>query len=330
VRRLPETAAGTLERQCTRAEVHVVDQDLHFLVERSAPIVTTTMREAFDLALVRAAEEAGAKIVSGCKLLDLAETEQGVEMFTTRGNFAARFLVGADGALSVVARRAGFQGPGYLVPGLETEVTTPPGLRHSFEGAVRFDFGMIPKGYGWVFPKENHLSVGVGQMRKGGIHLENSLKRYLRYLNLETSRVLVKKGCVIPVMPRHDGFVKGRVLLVGDAAGLVDPITGEGISAAIDSGRIAADVLAKARFRPALVKNLYEGTLRKTILNDLKWGRFVSGLVYDHPAIGAWLFRTCGQQLCEVMTDIIFGTKTYRSVFSNPLSYLKMFFPILH
>jgi geranylgeranyl reductase family protein len=325
---LPHQAMNVIEKQCTRAEIHIVDQDLHFIVTRDAPIVSTTMRDRFDAALVHAAQEAGVRVVSGCRVLDFSQRDEGLDIRTIKGKFSSRFLVGADGALSVVARRAGFEGPGYLVPALESEIKIAPNRHRAYDGAVRFDFGIVPKGYGWVFPKKGHLSIGVGQMRKGNIHLENTLEKYLRYLGMEESMVFSKKGFVIPTMPRRDGFARGRCLLVGDAAGLVDPVTGEGISAAIVSGKIAASALAEGRFSPDQVKNCYERELKKKILDDLRWSRFVSRLAYDHPKVKSFLFRACGQQVCEAMTDIIFGRKAYRSVFYNPLTYLKLCLPI--
>jgi len=328
VRGLPEQAKGVIEKQCTRAEVHVVDQGLHFTVQRDVPIVSTTMRDRFDLALVHAARDEGVLVIPGCKVLDFSEKGDRLDILTAKGTFSSHFLVGADGALSVVARKAGFEGPGNLVPALEAEVRVSPDRLRTYDSVVRFDFGIVPKGYGWVFPKKDHLSIGVGQMRKGNIHLENILEKYLRYLGMEASLVFSKKGFVIPAMPRRDGFVRSRSLLVGDAAGLVDPVTGEGISAAIESGKIAATALTKGRLRPGPVKKYYEKALRKKVLKDLKWGRFVSSLAYDHPKIKSVLFRLCGRQMCETMTDIVFGRKTYKSVFSNPLTYLRMFLPM--
>lgn len=328
LRGLPEQAASVIEKHCTRAEVHVVDQGLRFLVKRAVPIVSTTMRDRFDFALVNAAEEAGVRVVSKCKVLDFSENRDCVEILTAKGTFSSRFLVGADGALSLVARKAGFEKQGHLVPAFETEVGVAPDRLRTYDGVVRFDFGIVPRGYGWVFPKKEHLSIGVGQMRKGSLHLENTLEKYLRYLGMEDSVVFSKKGFVIPAMPRRDGFVRGRSLLVGDAAGLVDPVTGEGISAAIESGKIAAAALEKGVFRPDQVKVYYEEVLQKKIVRDLKWGWFVSRLAYDYPKIKSWLFRVSGEQMCETMADIIFGRKTYRSVFSNPLTYMRLFLPV--
>jgi geranylgeranyl reductase family protein len=328
VAELPDEAKETIERNCYTAEVTEHAGGAHFLVRRDEPIVSTTMRNRFDFALVNAAGREGVHIASGCKVLELENRHESLVVRTSRGSFKCRFLVGADGALSTVARKAGFPGHGCLVPTLESEVRLEPSLFKRFQSAVRFDFGIVPRGYGWVFPKKDHLSIGVGQMRKGRIDLQKILESYLSFLGITNSAGFSKRGFVIPIIPRRDGFVKGRSILVGDAAGLVDPLTGEGISLAIRSARLAATALSKGQLIPNLVKKYYEEDLKKEILLDLKWGRLISGLAYDHLKVRSCLFRFCGQRICEAMTDIIFGHKTYRSVLKNPLTYLKLLLPV--
>lgn len=324
---LPEQVKQTIHRNCYKAELYLVDESLHFAVRRKEPIVVTAMRDRFDFELVKAAEGEGVRVVTGCKVLDVTQDRHMVGIRTDDGVFRSRFVVGADGAVSMVARKAGFEGHGCLVPALETEVGVDPPLFCKFESSVRFDFGIVPKGYGWVFPKKTHLSIGVGRMRRGRAHLEKILDEYFQYLGIPKPPGLRRRGFVVPIMPRRDVFVKRHALLVGDAAGLVDPVTGEGISAAIVSGRLAAHALVKGGLNPDRVKTIYESELRKRILVHLKWGRAVSRLAYDHPRTRSLLFRFCGQQLCEAMTDIIFGRKVYRSVFLNPLTYLGFLMP---
>ncbi len=324
---LPDAIRGTLERACFRAEVNIVGSNLKFLVCRPKPIVTTTMRQNFDLVLVKCAKEAGAYVVTQNKVTGVVTGSDCVEVHSDKGRFLSRFIVGADGAFSIVARKVGFKGHGYLVPALESEVTVEAEIFKGFNQAVRFDFGIVPGGYGWVFPKKDHLSIGVGQMRKGRVNLEKVLSRYLLFLGIGDVLESRKKGFVLPLMPRQDGFMKNRALLIGDAAGLVDPMTGEGISSAILSGKIAAHALISGRLVPARVKELYESELKRDILTDLKWGRFVSRLFYDFRKVRRLMFYLYGQHMCEAMTDIISGSKTYGSLLTNPLIYLKLLFP---
>ena len=127
----------------------------------------------------------------------------------------------------------------------------------------------------------------------------------------------------IPISPRTDGFVKNRTILVGDAAGFVDPITGEGISCAILSGKLAAEAIVKGRFQEDRVKKIYESYLRGIILSEFKIGRFLSGLPYKYPKIRDFLFKTYGQKLAEALADTALG-RTYRSLVLSPFTPVKI------
>jgi geranylgeranyl reductase family protein len=222
VAELPDEAKETIERNCYTAEVTERAGGVHFLVRRDEPVVSTTMRSRFDFALVNAARKAGVRMVTGCRVQELENQHDSLLVRTSRGSFGCRFLVGGDGAMSTVARKAGFPGHSCLVPALEAEIRVEPSLFSRFQSAVRFDFGIVPRGYGWVFPKKEHLSIGLGQMRKGRIDLEKILDKYLLDLGITRNAEVSRKGFVIPTIPRGDGFVRNRSILVGDAAGLVE------------------------------------------------------------------------------------------------------------
>src|SRR5258707_852687 len=83
------------------------------------------------------------------------------------GVLAARFVIRADGATSPMAARLGWRPVPRRAPALEAEVTVPAPVFARFAEAARFDFGAVPGGYGWVFPKRAHLSIGVAATRRG-------------------------------------------------------------------------------------------------------------------------------------------------------------------
>ena len=114
------------------------------------------------------------------------------------------------------------------------------------------------------------------------------------------------------------------MLLTGDAAGFADPLTGEGISFAIRSGQLAAQALLDGAFDEGGVRQAYQGALAKSILPELRWGRVLASVLYDYPRLRAWFLRRQGQRLSEVITDVLMGERTYRSIFRNPWSYLKL------
>ena len=125
--------------------------------------------------------------------------------------------------------------------------------------------------------------------------------------------------------PRRGGFVKGRVILTGDAAGLAEPIVGEGITFAVHSGLMAAEALLEGAFEEADVKQVYEAKLSKGILQELRLGRVLAKLVYDYPSMLRRLFRLYGREFTEAVTDVVMGESTYRGLLSDLFNYLELF-----
>src|SRR5262249_20660144 len=133
-----------------------------------------------------------------------------------------------------------------------------------------------------------------------------------------------RHGCLIPVAPRREELVRGRVLLVGDAAGVVDPITAEGISYAILSGSLAAAAISDAKLDVAQVNRLYSNLIRDQILGELNAGRFFANFLYNYPRARNWVFRRRGQELTDFLADVVMGQGTYSSAMKAPSSYLKL------
>ena len=193
-----------------------------------------------------------------------------------------------------------------------------------FEGCPRFDIGIVPHGYSWVFPKRNHLSVGVITMRKHTVNLHDAMKKYLAYLDLRADGEIEKHGFMIPTKPRTDGFARNRTLLVGDAAGFADPVTAEGISFAVRSGQIAANVLIDSGFDEGRVAARYHEALDESLLSEMRYGELLAAVFYDWPNVRNWLFRRHGQPLMELITDVMMGETTYREIFHTYRNYFKL------
>jgi len=132
-------------------------------------------------------------------------------------------------------------------------------------------------------------------------------------------------GFLIPLLPREGGVAKGRIVLLGDAAGLADPVTGEGISFAIRSGQLAATALVNGEFQEKRVQQRYQVAIEQEILPELRAGRLLSKVLYSNASVRDWFFRRWGQGLCEAVTDVMYGERTFRSLLYNPTSYLKLF-----
>jgi geranylgeranyl reductase family protein len=331
IRLLPTDVGEAIERECCRVDVSLLRDGLRFSVIRSEPIISMTMRDKFDFILLSSAEVAGTTVFSECKVLNIVSHVNKVELMTTKGTLFARFVVAADGAMSLVARKAGWKETRKLIPAHEYQVVVNDDVLDRFTHSPRFDIDAVPGGYAWVFPKKEHLSIGVLSMQLRRINLNGFFEKYLKLLGIDEIRSIVRHAFLIPTSPRKDAFVKGRVLLVGDAAGFADPIVGEGITFAIQSGQVVARALLSGHLDENRVGKTYESELSRSLLKELRLARILAKVVYDYRGLRNWLFGLYGQRFTEALMNVFTGVRTYRELLFNPLNYLGLlksrFFP---
>lgn len=311
---LPTDVGTVVERQCAVAEVNLLPQGYHFVARRQEPVVSMTMRARFDWILVDSARLAGARIVYPCEVLGISWCTDGARLDTSAGSLYARFVIAADGAAGRLARFAGFRDKRVMAPALEWEVVVPPEILGRFSRTARFDIGAVSNGYGWVFPKRKHLSVGVCVLqspRLGRRTLKPSLQHYLATVGVAPVLSAQKHGYVIPLTPRAAPLVRQRMLLVGDAAGLADPLTGEGISNAVISGRLAGEALVSGALHPDRVMAHYQDRIDGMILRELRAARPLARLLYGVPGLAVPLFRRHGTKITERVVDIFMGDRGY-------------------
>ena len=321
---LPMEVRRVVEQDCHTAQLNLLDAGLSFTTHRSTPIVSMTMRSRFDFAILSAAQSAGAAVHARCAVENVSCHGDFVTIVTNGGAMRARFVVAADGALSTVARKMGLADGRVLIPALEYEVTIPPSRLETFHGTARFDVGLLPHGYAWTFPKQQHLSIGVLSMAQRKHDLKQTMAQYLGLLNCGSSTQIERHGFVIPISPRRGAFVEKRILLVGDAAGFADPVTGEGISFAIRSGLLAAHALIDGQLDQDSVRNAYTGSVAETILPELQRGRCLARLLYHFPRTRSWAFSRHGQRLSEAVTDVMAGKRQYRDLAFKPRTLLRL------
>ena len=324
---LPMDVRHVVEQDCHIAQLNVFPAELSFTTHRPTPVVSMTMRSQFDFAILTAAQAAGAAVHQRCALENISFQGDVVTLDTTGGSMRTQFVVAADGALSTVARTMGMADGRVLIPALEYEVSVSPDKVDTFHGMARFDFGLLPHGYAWAFPKQQHLSIGVLSMAQRGSDLKHTMAQYLDRLGCGSVTQVERHGFVIPIRPRRGPFVEKRILLVGDAAGFADPVTGEGISFAIRSGLMAAQSLIEMHLEEEAVRNAYTRSLAETILPELRAGRVLARLLYDFPRTRSWAFTRQGQRLCEAVTDVMAGKRPYRDLRFKPRTLLQFLTP---
>jgi geranylgeranyl reductase family protein len=313
---LPDAATDAVERRCHTATLVLPGRGLEFPTRRERPIICTVMRATLDGRLAELAAKAGADLRPACPVVGLAERDGHVTLATPRGEVRARFVVAADGAGGPTARLAGWERPPALIPAIEHEVAVAPDDLAGRADTCRFDFGVVPAGYAWVFPKRDHLSAGVLTTRPGRVDLKAALAGYLEASGIRPLKV-EPHGHRIPVAPRPGPLARGRVLLAGDAAGLADPLTLEGISYALASGALAARVLAETGGDPHHAAPLYRRRLGETLLAELAAARWFARILYDHSRAATWGFHWLGREGCDAVAAVMAGETTYRETLAR-------------
>ncbi|WP_030210586.1 geranylgeranyl reductase family protein [Streptomyces sp. NRRL S-87] len=204
-------------------------------------------RPEFDAQLVAAAEKAGAQVRTGAQV---ARVEQHGPAVPDRRTVAvvladgetvlARAVVGADGSASRIGAHVGVK-MAQVDLGLEAEIPVPPTVAEDWKGRVLIDWGPLPGSYGWVFPKGDTLTVGVISAKGEGAATKRYLEDFIGRLGLAGFEPEVSSGHLTRCRADDSPLSRGRVLVCGDAAGLLEPWTREGISFALRSGRLAGE-----------------------------------------------------------------------------------------
>jgi geranylgeranyl reductase family protein len=221
------------------------------------PVLTMVMRAEFDAALLDRALAAGAEIRQRALVRAITPGDGFAEVRLGDGStVTASVVIGADGSSGVTARHVGVRFD-QVDLGLELEMAIPPAAAREWAGRVLLDWGKIPGSYGWVFPKGDRLTVGVIAARNAGRRFAEgpgkqgeATREYLRELagrlGLAGFEVVRDSGHLTRCRADDSPLRAGRVIVAGDAAGLLEPWTREGISFALRSGALAGEVAAKA------------------------------------------------------------------------------------
>ncbi|MEU4793176.1 geranylgeranyl reductase family protein [Micromonospora tulbaghiae] len=215
-----------------------------FTRRHPAPLVTMIRREEFDDRLRAAAVTAGAQVREGVAVRAIEQDPDEVRLRLAGGETVrARAVIGADGSSGVTVRHVGVRFR-QVDLGLELELPVDGAERDRWRGRVLLDWGPLPGSYAWVFPKGDRLTVGVISARGDGERTRAYLRDFTDRLGLSGVTPEHDSGHLTRCRTGDSPLRHGRVLVAGDAAGLLEPWSREGISYALRSGRLAGEAVA--------------------------------------------------------------------------------------
>ncbi len=277
--------------------------------------VWLVMRDKFDYLLTQRAVEAGAQLRDQVTVENVEQDGDGVSVQTKSETFRARYLVAADGANGITAKSVGLMAKRHDGVALEGEIQVSSAALEKWRGKVLFDFGCVPWGYAWIFPKAEHLSIGVGTWyATKHIKLRDYLARFVeRQPDLREHGQMQIKGQRVPLGGRFDQFHRGRVALIGDAAATADPFFGEGISFAIHSGLVIAQEIGSAIQNGSTDLSHYTQRINHDVNADFRYARLATHIFYRWPRWSFKVFIQSGGLLNNALS-IVEGQSGYRQL----------------
>ncbi len=245
-------------------------------------ICAMTLRSELDAFCLEKTLAAGARFKTTARIQAIRENRDFVEIQTRAGPLRAKFLIGADGAHSRIRKLSGDFAHYYQ--GFAIEGTFP--INAGNPPCMAFDFNVIGSGYGWLFPKGDHVNIGLFTGSPAITLKKQDLVTYARR-KLGSGDIENLSGHPMGMggwlyRPRCR-----RILLAGDAAGLVDPLLGEGLFNAVRSGQLAARAVVLSESPNKTAGYIYDSLL-KNIRRDLQLCRFTSMWFYRMPVFGHW------------------------------------------
>jgi geranylgeranyl reductase family protein len=269
-----------------------------------------TQRSRLDAYLVEHAVLAGAEFRDGVAASAIEIDGREARVRSSGDVYEARVLIGADGVNGATSTALGLQPRSEVAVAFEANVPADDRLMRYWERFIALDLAGVPGGYGWVFPKDDHLNIGVGGWKSVGPTLRDRLSRLCGYYGFDETSLYGHRGYQLPLRRDDSPVVRGPAMLAGDAACLVDPLSGEGIWAAFVSGRLAAQEALRYLDEAAPDLSGYERALRAVMDDELLSSRRLQAILQRLPSYSVLMLKYNGT-FWRYLTEIIRGELTY-------------------
>jgi geranylgeranyl reductase family protein len=281
--------------------------DISVEARMGRPVASLVDRLRFDAFLRQHAKDRGATVLWEA-VREVREESGSVSVRTSRGRHRARYVVGAGGANCPCARWVNRVHPAARVMGMAAEMELPRSFR---PGGIRLVMGLSGYGYGWLFPREDRLNVGLTEYVSKARRLKPAFQRLLAGEAAEETMAWVRSRPI----PCHNGrrrLSRGRVVLTGDAAGLVDPLSGEGIAYAAASGiRAGRAIINGLKRRGRDTFPGYRLWVREKIYPEFRWAALLAEVAFRIPRRFTGLMAA-RPELFEYYMELLGGRGSYR------------------
>ncbi|MCY4618085.1 MAG: NAD(P)/FAD-dependent oxidoreductase [Chloroflexi bacterium] len=287
-----------------------------------APLAIMTQRARLDAYMVDQAAGVGAEFRDASAVRSIDNTTL---TLANGDSHSASVIIAADGANGIVRRALGLprlRGAVALEGNAARAASSgvaDPGDR--WTDAVGLELGSVPGGYGWVFPKGDHCNVGVGGYPAAASTLKRELGLYAACESFDGSTLTNLRAHHLPLRDPDSTLLHGPVAFIGDAAGLVDPLSGEGIGNAIRSAQLAVQSALECLHGDASDLSGYEHAVLAEIEPELRVARQLQALFQQTPWPYVQLLRR-SERFWGAFCRIVRGESTYTS-FQNRLGPAK-------
>ncbi len=314
---LPDDLGDTVEAVVTRT-LFVFRGSRSILLEPTGLFVQMVRRDRFDELLARRAVAAGAELREGQPLRALARESDGTLTVTTpEGVIRTRTVIGADGAASPTSRAAGLRSGARLGIAMDADIEVDEATFEAWKNTAIFDFGIVPRGYGWSFPKQKLFSVGVGTVDSrfpaARSHLDALMNRHACLRSPSAMRI---RSAPLPFWTHHEPLAGDGVFLVGDAAGLVDPLSGEGISYALRSGILAGRYADAWLDGDARAFDGYSDEVYRTMSRGFRFALRLADVFFTHPIL-SYQLGVRSQKVNDIFARLIAGQIDYAELYDE-------------
>ncbi|MGL5872753.1 MAG: geranylgeranyl reductase family protein [Xenococcaceae cyanobacterium] len=277
-------------------------------------------RDVFDNFLAEQAQKSGAQLQDNTEVTGINLKGDRWQVTTNNGTFEASYLIAADGANGPTTKWLGLaERPKFVSCALEVSADIPADKKN----LAYFDFGSVKNGFLWSFPKSNGYSIsGAFVKGKGKVQdLQKQLENYANYLGANPANGKYSE-CVMNLWTENQPMHTDRALLAGEAAGMADPLTGEGIRPAIFTGLKAADAIAAALAKEAGALANYTQIINEQWASDLVWAGRLSGMFHQFPKI-AYKVGVKRPSAAQLMGKILCGELRYSEVTDRAMKRIK-------